>query len=158
MRRGVTLLIVAGIAIVVVASLTLLLDTSETNKYATAADAVRAGALTNGGWLPTALAPDATEIKEWHDIEAEKVRGTFLFTAGTLERLDSRCTPIRGDENVSSAFSDWPSFLPPPDTERHWQPRTETAERLAARSIKAYYCEDFTVAVDIPEKIGYFWH
>ena len=58
--------------------------------YATAADAVTAGAMTRG-WLPDVLNSDVSDIHESHDIDNNRGEARFRYTAGLIPRLNQKC-------------------------------------------------------------------
>src|ERR1700722_19328666 len=62
------------------------------SQYPSAADAAKAGEF-DRGWLPEVLKPDAMNIREWHDIASNEVRGRFALNERVLNRLQSSCKP-----------------------------------------------------------------
>jgi hypothetical protein len=58
--------------------------------YPSAADAVKAGEF-DRGWLPDVLKPDATNIREWHDIASNEVRGKFAVNERIVKSLQTTC-------------------------------------------------------------------
>jgi hypothetical protein len=51
------------------------------------------------GWLPVVLRPDSTDIEETHDIDTNRLRGTFMFTDSIHGRLSEQCRRISSDES-----------------------------------------------------------
>ena len=66
-------------------------DESKDVYYATAADAVRDGAITRG-WLPEALSTNATEIRESHDLDSNRGFADFRYTPALIPQLQQKCT------------------------------------------------------------------
>ncbi len=57
--------------------------------YPTVNAAAHAGAFERG-WLPGVLQPDATDIREWHDLDSDEVRGG----SRSMIRFCIACNPI----------------------------------------------------------------
>ena len=75
---------------------------TQTKRYKTIADAERDEAIRRG-WLPEVLAPDATDIVEFHDLDSNVGYGTFAMNDSLRRRLEKVCqqplavpTPISG--------------------------------------------------------------
>src|SRR5258707_8323883 len=62
------------------------------SRYPSAAAAANAGAFDHG-WLPDVLKPDVMNIREWHDIASNEVRGRFALNERVLKSLQSSCRP-----------------------------------------------------------------
>jgi hypothetical protein len=60
-----------------------------THSYATLEEARREGAVDHG-WIPTWLPPDAREIREAHDLDANRQWGLFNFPQSQRETLRQR--------------------------------------------------------------------
>jgi hypothetical protein len=58
--------------------------------YSSAEAAAKAGEF-DRGWLPDVLNPDAVDIKEWHDVASNEVRGRFDLNDRILSGLQASC-------------------------------------------------------------------
>jgi len=111
--------------------------------YPSAADAVKAGEF-DRGWLPDVLKADVTNIREWHDIASNEVRGKFTLNERVVKGLQTTCKP--GSDVPRRTWS-MPS----------WFPASISAGKAGANGTLIYRCEDFFVAVDSAASSGYFW-
>lgn len=112
-------------------------ETPET-QYATASAAAQDQAFERG-WMPPVLQPDVTDIHETHDIDSNRVVGQFALNGSVLERLQSSCKHASSD---------------PPSIPAKWLPHV-SSERL--RTLEVVRCDNFFVATDMKNRIGYFW-
>jgi len=112
-------------------------ETPQTH-YATVSAAVQDRAFERGV-LPTVLQPDVTDIHEMHDIDSNRVVGQFALNGAVQERLQSSCKRASSD---------------PPHIPSDWFPHV-SRERL--RTLEVVRCDDFFVATDTRNRIGYFW-
>ena len=135
MRRLLLLMIIAGIMCAC--------EEKFESYYPSAADAANAGAFDHG-WLPEVLKPDVMNIKEWHDIDSNEVRGRFALNERVLNSLQSSCKP--GLDVPRKTWS-----MP------KWFPASITRGDAAAHSIRIFRCDDFFVAEDTAAAAGYFW-
>lgn len=111
--------------------------------YVSSAAAAKDRALERG-WLPSLLRTDATEIREWHDIDTNEVRGTFSLSEKIKGRLGSECTPSEGAARaIGSTPAWWPDYL--------------VEGRTPPESTHIYRCGNFFVAIDATASKGYFW-
>jgi hypothetical protein len=80
--------------------------------YPVVAAAAQAGAFERG-WLPAVLKPDVTDIREWHDVDTNEVRGRFVLNDPVLHRLQSDCKQATEvPRHIRSAPSWWPESIP----------------------------------------------
>jgi hypothetical protein len=111
------------------------------SRYPSVKTAVQAGAFKRG-WLPTVLQPDATDMREWHDLDSSEVRGRFALNDSVLNRLQSACK-----ESLEE---------PPVGTGPSWWLHTNLDGKIAA-SFHVVRCDNFFVSTDRENGIGYFW-
>lgn len=111
--------------------------------YPSAGAAAKAGEF-DRGWLPDVLKPDAMDIKEWHDIASNEVRGRFDLNDRILSSLQSSCKL-----SVDVPRKTW--SMP------KWFPDSITRGDANARGMRIFRCDDFFVAVDKATGTGYFW-
>ena len=113
------------------------------SNYSSAADAAGAGAF-DRGWLPDVLKPDVMNIKEWHDIASNEVRGKFALNERVLSSLESSCKP--SSDTPRKTWS-----MP------KWFPDSITRGDATGHGMRIFRCDDFFVAVDRAGSSGYFW-
>ena len=109
--------------------------------YATSDAATKAGAFERG-WLPVVLQPDITDIREWHDLDSNQVRGLFTINHTVLVRMQSECKKS--------------SEVPPIEPAPEWWPRSKS-EGEAETGVLVVHCGEFFVAIDGANRTGYFW-
>jgi hypothetical protein len=110
--------------------------------YPTAATAAQAGAFDHG-WIPRVLQPDVTDIREWHDLDTNEVRGRFAPNDSVLNRLQSTCKQ-GGDlpRRVRSAPNWWPDSV---------------NNGGSAKNTPVFHCDNFFITTDTQKATGYFW-
>jgi hypothetical protein len=113
------------------------------SQYPSAADAAKAGEF-DRGWLPEVLKPDAMNIREWHDIASNEVRGRFALNERVLNRLQSSCKPRMDVPRKTWSMPDW-------------FPDSIARGNEAAHGMRVFRCDDFFIAVDTAATTGYFW-
>ena len=134
-------MIQAVLVLVVAATMTGCNEQPESH-YPTVAAAAQAGGFEHG-WLPAVLNPDVTDIREWHDLDTNEVRGQFALNDPVLHRLQSDCKQATDvPRHIRSAPSWWPDSI-------------ERGELVSSRA--AFRCGDFFVAVNTSNRAGYFW-
>jgi hypothetical protein len=111
--------------------------------YASAEAAAKAGEF-DRGWLPDVLKPDAADIKEWHDIASNEVRGRFDLNDRVVSSLQSSCK--LGKDVPRKTWS-----MP------KWFPDSIMSGDATARGMRIFRCDDFFIAVDTKAAAGYFW-
>jgi hypothetical protein len=109
--------------------------------YPTVNTAAQAGAFKRG-WLPGVLQPDATDMREWHDLDSNEVLGRFALNDSVLHRLQSDCKASQEE--------------PPNSTDPSWWPYTSVQGETAA-SFHVVRCDNFFVSTDRANGVGYFW-
>jgi hypothetical protein len=129
--------------VVTITSALLLTSCDERRKshYPTADAATKAGAFERG-WLPVVLQPDLTDIREWHDLNSNDVRGRFTINHVVLLRMQSECKKS--------------SEIPPIELAPEWWPRS-ISEGEAETGVRVVHCREFFVAIDAANRTGYFW-
>jgi len=128
--------------VIVVATMSACQEEFETH-YPSAADAAKAGEF-DRGWLPELLKPDAADIREWHDIDSNEVRGKFAMNARIHGILESSCSSAKDLPRKT-----W--FMP------SWFPSSIYRGDAAAHDIQIFRCNNFFVAEDKTAAVGYFW-
>jgi hypothetical protein len=111
--------------------------------YPSAAAAVKAGEF-DRGWLPDVLKPDVTNIREWHDIASNEVRGKFALNERIVKSLQTTCKP--GSDVPRKTWS-----MPA------WFPASISSGKAAEHGMQIFRCDDFFVAVDTTAAARYFW-
>jgi hypothetical protein len=134
-RRLLALLVVAGIMCAC--------EEKFESQFPSAADATKAGEF-DRGWLPVVLKPDVVDIREWHDIASNEVRGRFDLNERVLNSLQSSCN---SGMDVPRKTLSMPK----------WFPDSITHGDAAAHGMRVFRCDDFFVAVDKGVAAGYFW-
>lgn len=102
--------------------------------YKTAALAAEDGAF-DRGWLPKILLPDASDIRESHDLDSNRGEATFQPTEQLAIRVEQRCLRVLQGQQATGPFR-----LP------------TSAENDQFR------CGDFILVLDMGHKRGYVWH
>jgi len=111
--------------------------------YSSAEAAAKAGEF-DRGWLPDVLNPDAVDIKEWHDVASNEVRGRFDLNDRILSGLQASCKLSMDVPRKTWSMPEW--F---PDSITHGD--------ATARGMRIFRCDDFFIAVDTKAAAGYFW-
>lgn len=111
------------------------------SRYPTVNTAAQTGAFKRG-WLPGVLQPDATDMREWHDLDSNEVRGRFALNDSVLHRLPSDCKESQEE--------------PPTGTDPSWWLHTRVGGETAA-SLHVVRCDNFFVSMDRANGVGYFW-
>jgi hypothetical protein len=129
--------------LVMVASLLLMTGCKEQleSHYLTVNAATQAGAFKRG-WLPAVLQPDGTDMREWHDLDSNEVRGRFALNDSVLHRLQSDC-----EESQEK---------PPTDNGPIWWLHT-SLDGKTAPNFHVLRCDNFLVSTDRANGVGYFW-
>ena len=128
--------------LVMIASVSLVTGCKEQleSHYPTVNAAAQAGAFKRG-WLPGVLQPDATDMREWHDLDSNEVRGRFALNDSVLHRLQSDCRESQEK--------------PPTGTGPSWWPHTVDGATAASRHVVR--CDNFFVSTYQASGVGYFW-
>jgi hypothetical protein len=113
------------------------------SSYSSAADAGKLGAFDHG-WLPEVLKPDVMNIREWHDIASNEVRGKFALNTRVVNTLQSSC---KSDMDIPRKTWSMPD----------WFPASIYRGNAAADGMRIFRCDEFFVAVDTGASSGYFW-
>ena len=111
--------------------------------YPSAATAVKAGAFDHG-WLPDVLKPDVMNIREWHDVASNEVRGSFALNERVLNSLQSSCKPSKDVPRKTWSMPEWFPF-------------SITRGDAGAHGMRIFRCDDFFIAADRTAAAGYFW-
>ena len=111
--------------------------------YSSAVDAAKAGEF-DRGWLPEVLKPDTMDIREWHDVASNEVRGRFVLNARVVNSLKASCEP--GMDVPRKTWS-MPKWFPDPITRGD----------ARSRGMQFFRCDDFFIAIDTRGTSGYFW-
>jgi hypothetical protein len=111
--------------------------------YPSATAAANLGAF-DRGWLPEVLKPDVENIREWHDIDSNEVRGRFALNKRVLNSLQSSCRP---DFDAPRKTRSMPE----------WFPTSISRGEATTHGMRIFRCDDFFVAVDAAAANGYFW-
>jgi hypothetical protein len=135
MRRFLPLIVVAGLMCAC--------KEKFESRYASAADAAKAGEF-DRGWLPEVLKADVMDITEWHDIASNEVRGKFIMNETVLNSLKSSC---KAGTDVPRKTWSTPK----------WFPDAITHGDAAAHGMQVFRCDEFFIAVDKAGAAGYFW-
>jgi hypothetical protein len=109
--------------------------------YPTVNAAAQAGAFKRG-WLPGVLQPDATDIREWHDLDSNEVVGQFVLNDSLLHHLQSDCIESEGK--------------PPNIPGQSWRAHT-SVDGATAAGFHVVRCDNFFVSTDRANGVGYFW-
>jgi hypothetical protein len=113
------------------------------SQYPSAVDTAKSGEF-DRGWLPELLKPDVMNIREWHDIASNEVRGRFDLNGRVLNSLNSSCKSAMDVPRKTWSMPDW-------------FPDAITQGKAVAHGMQAFRCADFFVAVGTRTAAGYFW-
>ena len=113
------------------------------SNYSSVAIAVKDGAF-DRGWLPELLKPDVVNIREWHDIASNEIRGRFALNRRVLDSLQSTCKPAVDVPRKTWSMPEWfPESIPHGNAEAH--------------GMRIFRCKNFFIAADAVAQAGYFW-
>ncbi len=127
---------------------------TETNAYATRAEAEAAGAIARG-WVPRGLPDSAYEIREVHDVDSNQRWGLFNFAAADRDALRRILTPE--EVSIAGVRSE------PPPARIEWWPlifrRDADPEQLKSAGLQAYRARDerLIVVVNWNQGRAYYW-
>jgi hypothetical protein len=115
------------------------------NRYTNSAEARESQ---RRGWLPTMLPRSATEIHEWHELDASLCYGSFRFDPRERSPIEialrsGRRRPIRIDRDPSFASS---------------LPRDPGERVLTSAGFEFYSDRDFDFAINWNAGTAYFWN
>jgi hypothetical protein len=114
-------------------------DTVETH-YANVGLAMQDHAFERG-WLPPVLKPDATDIREWHDIDTNEIRGRFALSRSILKRVQGDCKQVADQpQHLRFAPAWWPETMAGPE-----------------KTGNIFRCGNFFVGISEENNEGYFW-
>ena len=99
------------------------------------------------GWLPEQLGQGATNISESHDLDSNRGRASFDYSASVLEGLEKNCFKVPPNEKVTSPLG-WPKII-------ETQP---TSAELSSHGVEAFHCGSFSVLLDTKNRTGFLWH
>jgi hypothetical protein len=124
-----------------------------TAAYATRAEAEQAGAVARG-WVPAAVPPGAHDLREAHDLDANRTWGLFNFVPSDVEALRAQLQPeeiaISGLEcDIPGRIEWWPVLLR----------GTLDADRIKAAGLQPYRAKQRELIVIVNWKQGraYYW-
>jgi hypothetical protein len=125
------------------------LETVE-NAYASFGDALRAGAVGEGKWIPELVPPSATDIREAHNLDTNEIWVTFHFSSAELSLITRQCT--RATAEIVSRPRRRPG---------RWWPETLLPNPTAKTSGNAYVhyeCGGKTfLSIDPANERAYYW-